>query len=110
MAWPRLHDGRSHEGNAAPETTERNRLVLAAALIDAACINQKEGTRRRSQNTRLGGRSAGVLLMRSIMRVPSELRVEVLGDEIIVILPATSYGVSYFKPGRLASRQPNLLA
>lgn len=29
---------------------------------------------------------------------PSELRVEVLGDKIIVILPATSYGVTYHKP------------
>jgi hypothetical protein len=26
--------------------------------------------------------------------------IEVLGDEIIVILPATSYGVTYSKPGR----------
>ena len=33
------------------------------------------------------------------MSGPSKLRVEVLGDEIIVILPATSYGVSYCKPG-----------
>jgi predicted alpha/beta hydrolase family esterase len=38
---------------------------------------------------------------------PSEpLRVEVLGDEIIVILPATSYGVTYFKP----ANSPQLLA
>jgi hypothetical protein len=37
---------------------------------------------------------------------PSELRVEVLGDEIIVILPATSYGVTYSKPGN----SPNLVA
>jgi hypothetical protein len=27
-----------------------------------------------------------------------QLRLEVLGDEIIVILPATSYGVTYYKP------------
>jgi len=32
------------------------------------------------------------------MSGPSKLRVEVLGDEIIVILPATSYGVTYCKP------------
>ena len=38
--------------------------------------------------------------------VPSELRVEVLGDEIIVILPATSYGVTYTKP----SNSPDLVA
>ena len=35
-----------------------------------------------------------------------ELRVEVLGDEIIVILPATSYGVTYYKP----ADSPQLLA
>ena len=40
------------------------------------------------------------------MSTSSELRVEVLGDEIIVILPATSYGVTYFKPGN----SPNLVA
>jgi hypothetical protein len=28
----------------------------------------------------------------------AELRVEVVGDEIIVILPATSYGIIYYKP------------
>ena len=27
-----------------------------------------------------------------------QLRVEVVGDEIIVILPATSYGITYYKP------------
>ena len=27
-----------------------------------------------------------------------QLRVEVVGNEIIVVLPATSYGVSYYKP------------
>jgi hypothetical protein len=27
------------------------------------------------------------------------LRIEVLADEIMVILPATSYGVTYYKPG-----------
>ena len=41
------------------------------------------------------------------MPAPSEqLRVEVLGDEIIVILPATSYGVTYHKPGN----SPQLVA
>ena len=40
------------------------------------------------------------------MSAPSELRVEVLGNEIIVILPAASYGVTYFKPGN----SPNLVA
>ena len=27
-----------------------------------------------------------------------QLRVEVVGDELIVILPATSYGITYYKP------------
>jgi hypothetical protein len=30
-----------------------------------------------------------------------QLRVEVLGDEIVVILPATSYGITYYKPCQL---------
>ena len=34
------------------------------------------------------------------------LRVEVLGDEIVVILPATSYGITYYKP----ANSPQLLA
>ena len=34
------------------------------------------------------------------------LRVEVVGDEIIVILPATSYGITYYKP----ANSPQLLA
>jgi len=33
------------------------------------------------------------------MAGPSKLRVEGLEDEIIVILPATSYGVTHCKPG-----------
>ena len=41
------------------------------------------------------------------MSGPSEpLRVEVLGDEIMVILPATSYGVTYHK----RADSPQLLA
>jgi len=40
------------------------------------------------------------------MSGPSKLLVEVLGDEIIVILPATSYGVTYCKPGN----SPHLVA
>ena len=47
-----------------------------------------------------------VLLNRPTTSAPSELRVEVLGREIIVILPATSYGVTYSKPGN----SPNLVA
>ena len=35
-----------------------------------------------------------------------QLRVEVVGDEIMVILPATSYGVTYYKP----AKSPQLLA
>ena len=47
-----------------------------------------------------------LLLNGRTMSAPSELRVEVLGDEIIVILPATSYGVTYSKPGN----SPNFVA
>jgi hypothetical protein len=36
---------------------------------------------------------------------PDQLHVEVLNDEIIVILPATSYGVVYYKP----ANSPQLL-
>jgi hypothetical protein len=35
-----------------------------------------------------------------------ELRIEVMGDEIMVILPATSYGITYYKP----ANSPQLLA
>jgi hypothetical protein len=35
-----------------------------------------------------------------------QLRVEVVGEEIIVILPATSYGITYYKP----ANSPQLLA
>ena len=45
-------------------------------------------------------------LKRPTISVPSELRVEVLGDEIIVILPATSYGVTYAK----SADSPDLVA
>ncbi len=38
--------------------------------------------------------------------VSEQLRLEVIGDEIIVILPATSYGVVYYKP----ANAPQLLA
>jgi hypothetical protein len=34
-----------------------------------------------------------------------QLRVEVLGDEIIVILPATSYGITYYKPANAKARE-----
>ena len=40
------------------------------------------------------------------MPCPDQLHVEVLNDEIIVILPATSYGVTYCKPGN----SPHLVA
>ena len=51
-------------------------------------------------------KSTGSEVGRRAMSGPSELRVEVLGDEIIVILQATSYGVTYSKPGN----SPNLVA
>ena len=39
------------------------------------------------------------------MPCPDQLHVEVLNDEIVVILPATSYGVVYYKP----ANSPQLL-
>jgi hypothetical protein len=51
-------------------------------------------------------RSAPLSLWCPTMSGSSKLRVEVLGDEIIVILPATSYGVTYCKPGN----SPHLVA
>ena len=45
-----------------------------------------------------GGRQAFALA--STKSGPSEIRVEVLGDEVIIILPATSYGVIYYKSTR----------
>ena len=43
-------------------------------------------------------RPAPIFLQRPTMFGLDQLRLEVLGDEIIVILPATSYGVTYYKP------------
>ena len=58
------------------------------------------------KSTRSEVTQPGFLLKRPTVFVPSELRVEVLGDEIIVILPATSYGVTYSRP----SNSPDLVA
>ena len=67
---------------------------------------KKKGRGRviKSTGSEVGRRA--FLPKRPTMSVPSELRVEVLANEIIVILPATSYGVIYFKPGN----SPNLVA
>ena len=63
---------------------------------------KKKGRGRaiKSTGSEVGRRA--ILLKRPSVSVPSELRVEVLGDEIIVILPATSYGVTYSKPDNSA--------
>jgi hypothetical protein len=55
---------------------------------------KKKGRGRviKSTGSEVGRRA--FLLKRPTMSVPA-LRVEVLGDEIIVMLPATSYGVTY---------------
>ena len=67
---------------------------------------KKKGRGRgiKSTGSEVGQRA--FLLKRPTMSDPSELRVEVLGDEIIVILPATSYGVTYCRPGN----SPHLVA
>ena len=87
--------------------------MLAAALIDTARFNlirrkstKKKGRGRVIKSTRSEVGRRAFLLTPPTMSTWSELRVEVLGDEIIVILPATSYGVTYFKPGN----SPNLVA
>ena len=67
---------------------------------------KKKGRGRVIKSTRSEVGRRAFLLKRPTLSVPSELRVEVLGDEIIVILPATSYGLTYSKPGN----SPNLVA
>ena len=67
---------------------------------------KKKGRGRIIKSTRSEVGRRAFLLKRPTMSFPSELRVEVLGDEIIIILPATSYGVTYSKPGN----SPNLVA
>ena len=58
-------------------------------------IKKAQRARRQMPGSKVGRRAAAVASVRS---GSSELRVEVLGDEILVILPATSYGVTYYKP------------
>src|SRR5262245_10736641 len=70
----------------------------------ASTNKQDRGRVIKSTGSEFGRRA--FLLKRPTKSVPDELRVEVLGDEIIVILPATSYGVTYSKPGN----SPNLVA
>ena len=60
-----------------------------------ASIKKAPRARRRITGAKVGRRAGVIASGRS---GSSELRVEVLGDEIIVILPATSYGVTYYKP------------
>jgi hypothetical protein len=67
---------------------------------------KKKGRGRVIKFTRSEVGRRAFLLRGPTMSAPSELRVEVLGDEIIVILPATSYGVTYSKSGN----SPNLVA
>jgi hypothetical protein len=70
----------------------------------ASTKKRGRGRAIKSTGSEVGRRA--VLLSPPTISAPSELRVEVLGDEIIVILPATSYGVTYSKPGN----SPNLVA
>ena len=60
-----------------------------------ASIKKAPRARRRITGAKVSRRAGVIASGRS---ASSELRVEVLGDEIIVILPATSYGVTYYKP------------
>jgi hypothetical protein len=70
----------------------------------ASTKKRGRGRAIKSTGSKVGRRA--FLLRPPTISAPSELRVEVLGDEIIVILPATSYGVTYSKPGN----SPNLVA
>jgi len=74
-------------------------------MLRASTKKKRQG-RRVVKSTRSEVARRAFLLKRPTISVPSELRVEVLGDEIIVILPATSYGVTYTKP----SNSPDLVA
>ena len=65
-------------------------------MSKARASTKKAPRARRKITASKVGRRAGVAA--SVRSGSSELRVEVLGDEIIVILPATSYGVTYYKP------------
>ena len=65
-----------------------------------ASIKKAPRARRRITAAKVGRRAGVIASGRSDS---SELRVEVLGDEIIVILPATSYGVTYYKPTPLCA-------
>ena len=58
-------------------------------------IKKAPRARRQKTGSEVSWRAGAIASVRS---GSSELRVEVLGDEIIVILPATSYGVTYYKP------------
>jgi len=60
-----------------------------------ASIKKAPRARRQKTGAEVSRRAGAIASVRS---GSSELRVEVLGDEIIVILPATSYGVTYYKP------------
>ena len=80
--------------------------MLAAAPIDAACINQKEGPRARYQIYPLGGRSAGLFAKASHYVRSKRTSRRSAWRQVIVILPATSYGVTYSKSGN----SPNLVA
>ena len=61
-----------------------------ACKTKAASASKREKTKR-------SARKKSVLLGTPFAM--SKLRIEVLGDEILVILPATSYGVTYCKSG-----------
>ena len=65
-------------------------------MSKARASTKKSPRARRKITASKVGRRAGVAA--SVRSGSSELRVEVLGDEIIVILPATSYGITYYKP------------
>ena len=87
--------------------------MLAAALIDTARFNlirrkstKKKGRGRVIKSTRSEAQPAGLFANATNNVHFERTSRRSAGDEIIVILPATSYGVTYFKPGN----SPNLVA
>jgi hypothetical protein len=71
--------------------TKKARSGKKGACETKAASASKRGKTKRS------ARKKSVLLGTPFAM--SKLRIEVLGDEILVILPATSYGVTYCKSG-----------
>ena len=86
------------------------RLALHSDISAKALISTEDAFVKRmstfanEEHLRTEEQSAPLEFLSHFADLPSmsgrsdELRVEVIGDEIVVFLPATSYGVTYYKP------------